>query len=244
MTSLYYNTGSNNTAMGYIAGYNNTTGTYNTFLGAYAGYTSTGTLTNATAIGYNTQVTQSNSVILGNGANVGIGTTAPTVKLDVVGGGAGTTVAHFSGDVVVDGNIAAKYQDVAEWVPAAFALSAATVVVLDTRQSNQVIASSKAYDTGVAGVVTATPGIILGEAGENKVKVATTGRVKVKADAQGKPIAVGDLLVTSNKEGVAMRSEPLDIGGTPLHRPGTIIGKALEPLSDGQGEILVLLSLQ
>ncbi len=29
-----------------------------------------------------------------------------------------------------------------------------------------------------------------------------------------------------------------------MHRPGTIIGKALEPLSTGEGTILVLLSLQ
>jgi hypothetical protein len=43
---------------------------------------------------------------------------------------------------------------------------------------------------------------------------------------------------------VAMRSEPVDLGGVKLHRPGTLIGKALEPLESGTGEILVLLSLQ
>jgi len=42
-------------------------------------------LTNATAIGYNTQVTQNDTVILGYNANVGIGTTAPTHKLTVIG---------------------------------------------------------------------------------------------------------------------------------------------------------------
>ena len=41
-----------------------------------------------------------------------------------------------------------------------------------------------------------------------------------------------------------MRSEPVYIGGTEMHRPGTLIGKALEPLSVGQAEILVLLTLQ
>jgi hypothetical protein len=41
-----------------------------------------------------------------------------------------------------------------------------------------------------------------------------------------------------------MKSIPLDLGGTPIHRPGTLIGKALEPLEKGTGEILVLLSLQ
>jgi hypothetical protein len=63
-------------------------------------------------------------------------------------------------------------------------------------------------------------------------------------DATRVPIRVGDLLVTSDVEGVAMKSIPVDLGGMPFHRPGTIIGKALEPLDKGSGEILVLLSLQ
>ena len=50
--------------------------------------------------------------------------------------------------------------------------------------------------------------------------------------------------MTSEVEGVAMKSVPVDLGGTQIHRPGTIIGKALEPLANGRGEILVLLSLQ
>lgn len=150
----------------------------------------------------------------------------------------------FPANLTVAGNLAAKYQDVAEWVPARRKLAAGTVVVLDTEQSNQVTASTHAYDTKVAGVVSARPGLVLGEAGENKAMVATTGRVKVKVDATRAPIKVGDLLVTSEKEGLAMKSEPLDLGGTPIHRPGTLIGKALEPLEKGTGEILVLLSLQ
>jgi hypothetical protein len=43
---------------------------------------------------------------------------------------------------------------------------------------------------------------------------------------------------------MAMKSEPLDLAGVKLHRPGTLIGKALEPLAGGEGEIVVLLSLQ
>jgi hypothetical protein len=41
-----------------------------------------------------------------------------------------------------------------------------------------------------------------------------------------------------------MKSVPVNLGGVEMHRPGTIIGKALEPLEKGTGEILVLLSLQ
>jgi hypothetical protein len=175
---------------------------------------------------------------VGATGNVGIGTTNPQAKLDVQGN------VSVTGNISATGNIAAKYQDVAEWVPSRQKLAAGTVVVLDPEQSNNVMASTSAYDTKVAGVVSSQPGVILGEAGENKLMVATTGRVKIKVDATRAPIKVGDLLVTGDKEGVAMKSEPLSLGGTPIHRPGTLIGKALEPLEKGQGEILVLLSLQ
>jgi hypothetical protein len=170
--------------------------------------------------------------------NVGIGTTSPTAKLHVGGDG------RITGNLTVDGNITAKYQDVAEWVPSTQQLAAGTVVALDTARANHVVASAAAYDTRVAGVVSAQPGLALGERGEGKVLVATTGRVKVKVDATRGPIQIGDLIVTSDVAGVAMKSEPISVGGRQLHAPGTIIGKALEPLSKGTGEILVLLSLQ
>jgi hypothetical protein len=151
--------------------------------------------------------------------------------------------AHFNG-VVTGTSITATYQDLAEWVPSSSDLEAGTVVVLDPAIGNGVRASGSAYDTSVAGVVSAQPGIVLGIAGEEKEQIATTGRVVVKVDASVAPIAVGDLLVTSDRPGHAMRSTPVDVAGTRMHRPGTIIGKALQPLAGGQGEILVLLSLQ
>ncbi len=153
-------------------------------------------------------------------------------------------VLHVGGDVIVEGNLAAKYQDVAEWVPAAEEMAAGTVVVVSGTTKNTVGPSQGAYDTRVAGVVSAQPGVILGEASASKAKIATTGRVRVRVDATSQPIAMGDLLVTSDKPGMAMKSEPLDLGGVKIHSPGTLIGKALEPLAGGEGEILVLLSLQ
>jgi len=189
-------------------------------------------------VGGGSQWTTSGANISYTGGSVAIGSTNPTATLHVTGDG------RFTGSLTVDGNIAAKYQDVAEWVPAAAQLAAGTVVVLDSTKSNQVVSSSSSYDTRVAGVVSTQPGITLGEQSEHKVLVATTGRVRVKVDATDGPIEIGDLLVTSSREGFAMKSMPVEIGGSRIHRPGTLIGKALEPLAGGTGEILVLLSLQ
>jgi hypothetical protein len=100
--------GNYNTALGYYAGVTtddgnaNVTGANNTFLGAYSGPGTSTQLDNATTIGANAVVGQSNAIVLGsingvNGAtasvNVGIGTQAPTTTLQVAGGDVSTTAA-------------------------------------------------------------------------------------------------------------------------------------------------------
>lgn len=153
-------------------------------------------------------------------------------------------VVNYAGDVIVSGNIGAKYQDVAEWVPATDDLQPGTVVVLNPDRDNEVMPSTRPYDTTVAGVVSAQPGVILGEGAPTKEQIATMGRVRVRVDARRAPVAIGDLLVTSDRPGYAMKSIPVEVAGMAMHRPGTIIGKALQPLAEGEGEILVLLSMQ
>lgn len=85
--ALYYNSsGSNNTAVGRSAGVGagaNTTGSQNTYLGYNSGPTDHD-LDNATAIGANAIVSQSNSLVLGAaGVNVGINNTRPASRLQV-----------------------------------------------------------------------------------------------------------------------------------------------------------------
>ncbi len=169
------------------------------------------------------------------GGRVGLGTTTPSEQLHVAGN------VKVTGNITADGTVTSTYQDVAEWVTAAEAPTAATVVSADRRLANHVRQSTRAYDTAVLGVVSSQPGVLLGRPGEGKVAVAQSGRVKVKADARYGAIRPGDLLVTSPAPGCAMRSRPTRAG---IHRPGTIIGKALEALPAGRGEILVLLTLQ
>ncbi|MEO8436061.1 MAG: hypothetical protein ABI596_14265 [Pyrinomonadaceae bacterium] len=76
--------GASNTFVGYNSGQSNTTEADNTFVGANAN--GAAGITNATAIGANASVTQSDSIILGSSAKVGIGTTAPKKKLHVAAG--------------------------------------------------------------------------------------------------------------------------------------------------------------
>jgi hypothetical protein len=105
------NAGSNNTSgfnnafFGSGAGSNNTTGNKNTLVGFGANVSS---VSNATAIGANASVSQSNSLVLGsiNGINggsadtkVGIGTTAPAEKLTV------KTATDSYGFIQTDGTI-------------------------------------------------------------------------------------------------------------------------------------------
>jgi hypothetical protein len=201
-------------------------------LGFYTSGTERVTLRGTSGSIFQIDTAGSTRMTIDSSGNIGIGRPDPAYKLDV------------NGDVRISGNIAAKYQDVAEWVPSSERLTVGTVVVLDSTKSNQVISSSQSYDTRVAGVISAQPGITLGEKSDGKVLVATTGRVKVKVDASKGLIHIGDLLVTSDIAGVAMKSEPVEFAGRKMHMPGTLIGKALEPLEKGSGTILVLLSLQ
>jgi len=187
-------------------------------------------VTTNTALGFATNNLE--RLRITNTGNVGIGTSSPLAKL------------HVAGDVVVDGNIGAKYQDVAEWVETSDPIEPGTVVIVDPVHPNQVIAAPRAYDARVAGAVSGQPGLVLGEKSDTKAMVAQSGRVRVKADARYGAIKIGDLLVTSPTPGYAMKSRPVKVGGHAMHRPGTLLGKALEPLPSGKGDILVLLTLQ
>ena len=102
-SSLPFNTiGSSNTAIGEAAGQTpggvSLTGARNTALGADTLF-GTGTLSNATAVGANAEVTESNAMVLGSGVMVGIGTTAPAFSLDVHGTGNFTGAVAFGSPI-------------------------------------------------------------------------------------------------------------------------------------------------
>ncbi len=97
--SLNVNLGDMNTAVGHHSGLSNNGGSKNTFLGYGAGASSASNLINATAIGYNAQVEQNNTLVLGgtseDAVKVGIGTAVPRAELDVVGE---VRISSVSGD--------------------------------------------------------------------------------------------------------------------------------------------------
>ena len=99
-------------------------------------------------------------------------------------------------------------------------------------------------DPAVVGIVVREPALLLGRreegAGEpeqdRRVPIAFSGIVPCSVDAGYGAIEVGDLLTVSPTPGHAMRAnEPA---------PGSIVGKALEPLHTGTGQIRVLVMLR
>lgn len=119
-----------------------------------------------------------------------------------------------------------------------------SVVVIDAKAPGKLRRSTEAYDKRVAGVVSGAngvrPGITLRQEGllDNGEMVALTGRVYVKASAANGPIEPGDLMTTSDLPGHAMKATDHQ------RRQGAILGKAMTSLEQGQGLVLVLVTLQ
>jgi hypothetical protein len=112
--------------------------------------------------------------------------------------------------------------------------------VIDMARAGHIRRADEAYDTKAAGIVSTQPGGLLaaGKAHERRVPLALCGKVPCKVDAAYGPIAPGGLLTTSATTGHAMvvKDRPRAVGA--------IVGKALEPLAEGKGRILVLVTLK
>jgi hypothetical protein len=174
------------------------------------------------------------------------------------------TAAMFPMDA--EGNVYAKSfrpsaSDLASLAAVAEPVEAGDVLVIDPRQAGVMSLARQTASSAVFGIVAADPGVVLGtqpppdagtydEGGEEtpvseavvavpepiQVPVALSGVALCKVDAGYGSILPGDLLTTSPSPGHAMRTdEPL---------PGTILGKALEPLDTGTGLIKVLVMLR
>ncbi len=70
------------------------------------------------------------------------------------------------------------------------------------------------------------------------------GPVQVNASALSGSIRPGDLLASASAAGFATRAATVSIGGTGAAAPGTVLGKALEPLDAGSRTIYMYVTLQ
>jgi hypothetical protein len=144
--------------------------------------------------------------------------------------------------ITADGDIRLLGADCAELFEAddPAAIEPGTVLVIG---DNGVLrACDQGCDKRVAGVVSsangAKPELVLDQGGaEVGVQLALNGKVHAKVAANTCPIELGDLLTTSSVSGHAMKAADA------TRSLGSIIGKALAPLPEGQGLISILVSL-
>ncbi len=143
-----------------------------------------------------------------------------------------------AGDILLHNADCAEEFDVAE----ADETEPGTVMVLDG--GDRLRPCCTAYDRKVAGIVSGAgsfrPGIVLDRkpTRAHGVAVALMGKVFCKVDATYAAIDVGDLLTSSPTPGYAMKA------ADPARAFGAVIGKALQPLVNATGLILVLVALQ
>jgi subtilisin family serine protease len=193
--------------------------------------------TDATQIGYNSQ-------ILSDNLTVHWTTVTATGRI--------FRVERTTGNVYAAGSFNPGGADVAEYILASEPLEPGDVVELDPHNPKHYRKVREPYSPWVAGVISTAPGFVLGakhlslalsvngegrgevEPGERPL-LALLGRVPVKATTENGPIRPGDLLTSASKPGYAMRC--VDV----THCEGAIIGKALEALDKGEGVILILL---
>ena len=197
---------------------------------------------------------------------LGIGTTNPNATLEVHGSatnllalydpadpsGPKFTVSK-TGEVRADGayysgtgGFHTGYADVAERINVSEWVEAGYVVEIDPDHPGFFRKSSSPYSTKVAGIISTSPGVILGnsydeatdEWKDNRPVLAIAGRVPLKATSENGSIQIGDLLVSSSTPGVAMK------GSDPAACMGAVVGKAMEPLEKGTGTIVIQVMLR
>lgn len=107
--------------------------------------------------------------------------------------------------------------------------------------------STRPYSSLVVGVYSTKPAVLaVGSQGvdaslSGQVPVAMMGVVPTKVTVAGGAIRPGDLLTTSRVPGYAMKAKATMVHGIAIYPQGTIVGKALESLSHGQGVIEIML---
>lgn len=141
----------------------------------------------------------------------------------------GSTRLNYNGYFYATRVYNAVYNDYAEYFEKGdTVVEPGDVIMCSEDNDNEYVKSNGAYNNLVVGVCSDSYGHILGGEGkesddDNFIPLGLSGRVRVKVIGDVKK---GDLLVTSDIPGVAMKSEQ--------YIPGTVIGKALESHTGNQ----------
>jgi hypothetical protein len=262
--------GSGNVGLGYYAGNSLVSGNNNIYIGNPGASTESGIIRIGTP-GTQTGAYLAGSLWL-DGNDTLNGLTYMTSGLNGVPGGAGPFLFGYNGGSLgtSDPNLPALSWDYNGNVWVSNGLSTATltirggadlaepfkiaagktavpqgaVLVIDDQNPGQLKLTDQPYDTRVAGVVSGAnginPGIQMHQQGllDGGRNVALSGRVYVQADTSNGAIKPGDLLTTSSLPGRAMRVSDH------VRAQGAILGKAMSALNEGQGMVLVLVTLQ
>jgi hypothetical protein len=150
------------------------------------------------------------------------------------------------GNIDVVGDIRLAGADLAEEFSVVDVATPSPGMVMVIEPTGTLRPSNRPYDRTVAGVVSGAgrhrPALVLdgdgGGDGEERAVLGLVGKVGCLVDATYGPILPGDLLTTSATRGHAMKVQDHAAA------TGAILGKALEPLSDGTAVISILVALQ
>ncbi len=179
------------------------------------------------------------------------GTNSTASGLFAKGGPGGGYAAEFQGNVVIrklsNGVIILELGEGLDYaegfdVSQSESITPGTVLSIDPEHPGQLVMSTEAYDTKVAGIVAGAAGLGSGvRLGSQDFDhdVALAGRVYCNVDATTNAIEPGDLLTTSVTPGYAAKATDYS------RAQGAILGKAMQRLEKGhKGQILVLVTLQ
>lgn len=197
----------------------------------------------AALVGSNTTNGGSALLAYGNSASSAaavITNDSPSTTGDIIQGwnqGAVKFKVRTDGEVYAHGAFHPNGVDYSDSLPAAQGLEAGDVVVIG--HDGLLHRSTHANATDVAGVYSTKPGVVGKQEQEERltIPVALAGVIPVRATGENGVIHAGDLLVSSSTPGRAMRA--------PAHaRQGSVIGKAMQALDDGSGDIQMLVMLR
>ena len=144
------------------------------------------------------------------------------------------------GDVVVFAGVEPGDPPLIEVAPATAAHSTAVAGVVHSRYNLAAVAMDPEQGTRAGLEVTPAGPAAPGE----HLLIVIQGPAQVKASALAGAIQPGDLLSTAGPAGQAAKAGQVSLEGVETARPGTVLGKALEPLETGDRLIYVFVTLQ